>query len=153
MYCSNVKITKYRDNVHVTRIYNKAVIFLALIWISLIQRFLLSMGSLIRPCMVISSVNLDSEFTDLFRWVHTCNVTAYRNAVPLQVTATIWSYDLNFHPVPHGVTESCESYTMGFSVCYESHKHHERIEGERSGRWLVSRCTSKPAQAVTVSSL
>jgi len=37
------------------------------------------------------------------RWVHTCNVTAYRNAVSLQVTDTIRSYALNFHPVPHGV--------------------------------------------------
>jgi hypothetical protein len=70
-----------------------------------------------------------------FMWVHTCNVTAYRNAVTLQVTDTIRSYDLNFHPMPHGVTVSCESYTMGLPGCYESQKHHECKEGDRSGRW------------------
>jgi hypothetical protein len=54
----------------------------------------------------------------LSRWAHTCNVTAYRKAVTLQVTDTIRSYGLNFLPVPHGVTVSCESYTLGFPVCY-----------------------------------
>jgi len=54
----------------------------------------------------------------IYGWVHTCNVTAYRNAVTLQVTQTIRSYDLNFHSVPHGVTVSCERYTLGFPVCY-----------------------------------
>jgi hypothetical protein len=68
-------------------------------------------------------------------WVHTCNVTAYRNAVTFQVTDTIRSYDLNLHPVPHGVTASCERYTVGFPVCYGNQKHHESNEGERSGRW------------------
>jgi len=52
--------------------------------------------------------------------VHTYNVTAYRNAVMLQVTHKIWSYELNFHPVPHGVTVSCERYTFEFPVCYGS---------------------------------
>jgi hypothetical protein len=33
------------------------------------------------------------------------------------VTDTIQSYELNFHPVPHGVTVSCECYTAGFPVC------------------------------------
>jgi hypothetical protein len=47
-------------------------------------------------------------------WVHTCNVTAYRNAVTLQVTDTVRSYYMKFHPVSHGVTVLCESYTMGF---------------------------------------
>jgi hypothetical protein len=55
--------------------------------------------------------------------------------VTLQVTDTIRSYDLNFHPVPHGVTISCERYTMGFPVCYGRQKHHDCKEGERSGRW------------------
>jgi len=50
--------------------------------------------------------------------VRTCNVTAYRNAVTLQVTDTIRSYELNFHPVPYDVTVSCERYTLGFPVCY-----------------------------------
>jgi hypothetical protein len=59
------------------------------------------------------------------RWVHTCYVTAYRNAVTLQVTDTIRSNDLNFHPVPNGVTVFCERYTLGFPVCYTSQKHHE----------------------------
>jgi hypothetical protein len=40
--------------------------------------------------------------------LHTCNVTAHRSAVTLQVTDTIRSYDLNIHPAPHGVTVSCE---------------------------------------------
>jgi hypothetical protein len=71
----------------------------------------------------------------VLRWVHTCNVTAFHNAVTLQVTDTIRSSDLNFHPVPHGVTVSCERYRMGFSVCYGSQKHRESKEGERSGRW------------------
>jgi hypothetical protein len=83
------------------------------------------------------------------RWLHTCNVTAYRNAVTLQVTDTIRSYGLNFHSVPHGVTVSCERYTMGFPVCYGSQKHQTR--GADGG--YVSLCTSRPAQAVTVSSL
>ena len=56
----------------------------------------------------------------ILRWVHTCNVTAYHNAISLQVTDTIWSYKLNFHPVPHGVTVFCKRYTMGFPVCYGS---------------------------------
>jgi hypothetical protein len=58
--------------------------------------------------------------TSVVWWVHTCNVTAYRNAVTLQVTETIQIYDLNFHAVPHGVTVSCERYTVGFPVCYAS---------------------------------
>jgi hypothetical protein len=60
------------------------------------------------------------------------NVTAYRNAVTLQVTDTIRSYDLSTHRVPHGITVSCELYSMGFLVCYGSQKPHE---GERIGRW------------------
>jgi hypothetical protein len=79
--------------------------------------------------------------------VHACNVTAYRNAVTLQVTDTILSYDLNFHSVPHGVTVSCERYTVGFPVCYGSQKARGADGGD------VSRCTSRPAQALTVSSL
>jgi hypothetical protein len=70
----------------------------------------------------------------LKRWVHTCNIV-YRNAATLQVTGTLQSYDLNVHPVPHGVTVSCKHNTMGFPVCYGSQKHHERKEGERSGQW------------------
>jgi len=35
-----------------------------------------------------------------------CNVAACRNALTLQVTDTIGSYQLNFHPVLHGVTVS-----------------------------------------------
>jgi hypothetical protein len=48
------------------------------------------------------------------------NVTAYHNALTLQATVTIQSYELNFHPVPQGVTVSCERYTLGFPVCYGS---------------------------------
>jgi len=54
------------------------------------------------------------------RWVHTCNLILYRNAVMLQVTDTIRSYELKFNPVPHGVTASCVRYTLGFLVCYGS---------------------------------
>ena len=61
----------------------------------------------------------------------TCNVTALRcavtlqvwthpKAITLQVTDTIRSYELNLNPVPHGVTVSCERYTFGFPVCYGS---------------------------------
>jgi hypothetical protein len=71
----------------------------------------------------------------LWRWVPTCNFTTYPNAVTLQVTDTIRSYDLNFHPVPHAVTVSCERYTVEYPVCYGSQKHHECKAGERSGRW------------------
>jgi hypothetical protein len=69
------------------------------------------------------------------RWVHTCNVTMCHNGIKFLVTNTIQSYDLNFHPMPHGVTVSCKCYTMRFPVCYGSQKHHECKEGERSGRW------------------
>ena len=66
------------------------------------------------------------------RWVRTCNVTAYRNAVTLQVNDTIRSYVLNFHPMPHGVTVSCERYTLGFPVCYGSPSD---VFIASSGRW------------------
>ena len=36
------------------------------------------------------------------------------------MTDTVRSYGLNFHPVPHGVTVSCERYTVGFPVSYGS---------------------------------
>jgi hypothetical protein len=71
----------------------------------------------------------------LLRSVHTCNVTPYRNAVTLQVTDTIRSYDLIFHPVPHDVRVSCERYTMVLTICYGRQKHYECKEGQRSGRW------------------
>jgi hypothetical protein len=71
---------------------------------------------------------------NILRWVHTCNVTTYHKTVTLKVTDTIQSYDLNFYPVPHGVTVSCKCYAMGCPVCYGSQKHHECKEGERSGR-------------------
>jgi len=57
---------------------------------------------------------------NLLRSVHTCNLTACHNAVTLQVTDTIRSYDPRFLPVPHGVTVSCERYAMGFPFCYGS---------------------------------
>jgi hypothetical protein len=73
--------------------------------------------------------------TYALRWVHTYNFTANRHAVTLQVTDTIRSYDLNFHTMPHGVTISCDRYTMEFPVYYAKEKHHQCKEGERSGRW------------------
>jgi len=94
-------------------------------------------------------------------------VTAYRNAVTLQVTDTIWSYKLKFHPVSHGVTVSCQRYILGFPICYGSLSDvfaassgfvHLYIlcfkEREKKADGVdVSPCTSRPAQAVTVSSL
>ena len=56
----------------------------------------------------------------LLWWVNTCNITAYRNTVTLQVTNTIQSSELNFHPVDHGLTVSWKRYTLGFPVCYGS---------------------------------
>jgi hypothetical protein len=41
--------------------------------------------------------------TYTLRWVHTCNVTAYRNAVTLQVTDNT-ELRSDFRPVPHGVS-------------------------------------------------
>jgi hypothetical protein len=69
----------------------------------------------------------------------------------LQVTDTKPSYNLNFHPMPHGVTVYGECSTMGFPVCYGSQKYHECKEGTDGGD--VSHCTSRPAQALTVSTL
>jgi len=69
---------------------------------------------------------------DLLRWVNTCNVTAYPNAVTMQVTDMIRSYELNLHPVLHGVTVSCERYTLGFPVCYGSPSD---VFAASSGRW------------------
>ena len=101
------------------------------------------------------------------RWVHTCNITVYCNAVTLQVPDMIRSYELKFNPMPHGVTISCECYTLGFPVCYgcpsdvfaaSSGFVHLYIlcfkeKEKRAGCSYMSRCTSTPAQAVTVSSL
>jgi hypothetical protein len=60
------------------------------------------------------------EARGVYKWVHTCNVNTYCNTITLQVTDTIRSYELNFHPMPHGITVSCECYTMRFPVCYGS---------------------------------
>jgi len=67
-----------------------------------------------------SPLKIISEVTPTYclSWVHTCNVTAYRNAVTLQLTSTIRSYELNIYPLPHGVTVSRERYTLGFLLCY-----------------------------------
>jgi hypothetical protein len=87
------------------------------------------------------------------RWVHTCNVTTYRNAVTLQVTDTIRSYDLNFHPVPLGVTVSASLTPWGsqFVTGARGIMDIKKTRGADGGD--VSRCTSRPAQPVTVSSL
>jgi hypothetical protein len=61
-----------------------------------------------------------SVYLTTLRWVHTCNITAYRNSVMMHVTDMKWSYDLNFHSVPHSITISCKCYTMGYPVCYRS---------------------------------
>jgi hypothetical protein len=77
-----------------------------------------------QPLKVTCCSNLRPEFGNTkplrifgtLKGVHTCKFTAYRNAVTLQVTDTIRSYDLNFHHVPYGVTVFCERYTVGFLV-------------------------------------
>jgi hypothetical protein len=106
------------------------------------------LGSLIQQQTHVNSITCKTQFcykrlgamqlyisevttVELVRWVHTCNVTAYRNVS----SDTIRNYDLNVQPVPPGVTVSCERYTVGFPVCYGSQKHHECKAGERSGRW------------------
>jgi len=111
-------------------------------------------------------VNSGTYMSQLRR-LHTRNVTAYRNAVTLQVTDTTRSCELNFHPVPYGVTVSCKRYTVGFPVWYGSpsdvfaassgfvHLYilHFKEKEKRACGGDVSRCTSRSAQAVTVSSL
>jgi hypothetical protein len=68
-------------------------------------------------CTRSLSVGTRWNGTPATKWAGTCNVTACRHAVTWQVNDTIRSYDLHFHPVPHGVTISCERYTMGFPFC------------------------------------
>jgi hypothetical protein len=80
------------------------------------------------------------------------NVTAFRNPVMLQVTDGKQSYDLNSHPVPHDVTVSCEDYAMGFAITgARSIMNVKKARGADGGD--VSRCTSRPVQAITVPSL
>jgi hypothetical protein len=109
----------------------------------------------------ISQVTLVSSLQYPLK-VHIYNVTAYRNAVTSQVIDTIRSYELNFHPVPQGVTVTGERYTLEFTVCYGSpsdvfaassgfvNLNTSRFKEERTV--VTSRCPSTPAQAVTVSS-
>jgi hypothetical protein len=69
-------------------------------------------------------------------WVPDASMLTTRPLKPLcKWFDTNWSYDLNFHPLPYGITVSCGRYTMGFPVCYRRQKHHECKEGERSGWW------------------
>jgi hypothetical protein len=68
------------------------------------------------------------------------------------VTDTIRNYNLNFHPVPHGITVSYEHYTMGFPVTgARSIMNIKKARGTDGGD--VSHFTSRPAQAVAISSL
>jgi hypothetical protein len=64
-----------------------------------------TMDGCLKPIQKFPNMN----FVIILSWVHTCNVTAYRNAVTL--CHTIRSYDLNFHPLPHAVMVSREHYT------------------------------------------
>jgi hypothetical protein len=88
-----------------------------------------------RLCVHYGIVCFTVLYWCLLRWVRTCYVSAYRNAVTLQVTDTTQSYYLNFHLVSHGITVSCKCYTMGFPVCYGSQGHHECKGSKRSGWW------------------
>jgi hypothetical protein len=64
---------------------------------------------------------LVKEMRLALRRVHTCNVTAYRIAVTLQVTDTIRSYDLKFIPClmaqqyPASVTPGGSQFVTGAS--------------------------------------
>jgi hypothetical protein len=51
--------------------------------------------------MWLKAVTLQGTWREvqLLVWVHTCNITTYRDAVTLQVADTVWSYELNLHPV------------------------------------------------------
>ena len=78
----------------------------------------------------------------------------------------IRSYELNFHPVPLGVTASCEHYITGLPVCYggpsdvfaarrgfvQLYTLRFKEKEKRADGGDVSRCTSRPAQAVSVTS-
>jgi hypothetical protein len=72
------------------------------------------------------------------------------HTVRMQVTDMIWSYHLNFHPMPHGVTVSCEHYTMGIPVCYKTRSivNVKKVTGAGGGD--VSCCTSRPAHPFDV---
>ena len=70
------------------------------------------------PCFLTEK--LYAYYVPLLRWVHTCNITAYCNAITLQVTDTIQSCELTFILCLTALTVSCEHYTMGFPVCYGS---------------------------------
>jgi hypothetical protein len=91
--------------------------------------------------------------TYLLRWIHTCNVTAYRNAVTLQATDTKLSYDLNFQPVPHGVQYPASVTQWGSQFVTGAKSIMNVQKARRAEGGDVSRCTSWHADAVTVSFL
>jgi hypothetical protein len=98
---------------------------------------------------------------------YTCNVTALCNDVTLQVTDTIRNYELNFHPVPHGVQypasvtrwgsqffTGVRAMSLQLAVASFTYIHYALKKKEkRADGCDVSRCTSTPAQIVIVSSL
>ena len=49
----------------------------------------------------------------VLRWVHTLTLPRTLDAVTLQVTDTIRSYKLNFHPVPHDVNSILRALHIG----------------------------------------
>jgi hypothetical protein len=51
----------------------------------------------------VKDATVRRQWCHVLRWIHTYNIAAYRNAVTLQVTDMLRSYDLNFHPVAHAV--------------------------------------------------
>jgi hypothetical protein len=82
-----------------------------------------------------------------------CHDTVLWYAVTLQVTDTIRSYDLNFRPEPRDVTVPVSVTPWGsqFIMGARSVMNVKQTRGDDGGD--VSRYTSGPAQAVTVSSL
>ena len=104
---------------------------------------------------------------NLFSWISSIFVGFFQKFPFFVSPCTIRRYELHFHPVPHGLTVSCARYAQGFPVYYGSpsdvfaassgfvHLYTLGFKGKekRTDGGDVSRCTSRPAQAVTVSSL
>ena len=88
------------------------------------------------------------EGTPKVGWVHTCNVTGYRNTVSWQCGRDSWPR--NVIKVGYAVTlRACSVCRRYLAVASKGWYGYGR---SRCGP-ATSRCTSTPAQAVTVSSL
>ena len=92
--------------------------------------------------------NLRSHKTPILEWVHTCNVTAYRNTLSWQCGRD--SLRRNVSKVGYAVALRASSVCCRYlAVASKGWYGYGR---SRCGR-ATSRCTSTPAPALTVSSL